>query len=160
MTEVLDIRVEIRELPEMRLAVLPHRGAYAKVGPVFARLTDLVSARGFGARVLGRAMLCYDDPSTSREEDLRAHAGLIVNDEMRIFPPLTELVLPAGRHAVMLHRGSYSGLAGAHAALLREWLPGSGERSRGRPAVEIYLNRPGRGLPESELMTELRLPLA
>lgn len=158
MTTATDIRVEIRRFPDVRMAALQHRGAYRKAGPVFDRLAAIIAERGLGAGVTASGMVGYHNPSVTREEDLRAHVCALVTEEFRIFPPLEELRYPAGRYAVLVHRGPYSGLARSYRALIEDWLPEAGEEALARAPYEVYLNSPEQVAPE-DLRTEIRVPL-
>ena len=91
-------------------------------------------------------------------DDLRSHAGFQIHDDVAIDPPLEEINLPAGRHAVLTHTGPYAGLPAAYDQLYSVWLPGSGEEPADSPPFEIYLNSP-MDTPPDALVTEICMPL-
>lgn len=106
----------------------------------------------------GMVWVYYDAPSAVAGPDLRSHAGFEIGSGP-IDPPLKQVNLPAGRHAVLRFKGLYSGLPAADEQLYRNWLPGSGETPADSPVFEVYLNTP-MDTPPDALLTEICLPLA
>ncbi len=152
--------VEIRSFPETRLAALAHHGPYPAIGATFDRLWHQMAAAGLVARIAGPAVALYhDDPAAVPASDLRADAALTIADDAQLPAGLTELVLPAGRAAVLTYRGPYAGLPEPWAWLYAGWLPASGEVPATRPPFERYLNAPATTAP-ADLLTEIVLPLA
>lgn len=150
--------VTTRTDPERRLAAVPHRGPYHEIGRAFEKLGSTVAARGFYGR-LGRLVgVYYDSPADVKPGDLRSHAGLETPADLPIAPPLEEVRLPAGRHAVLTFTGPYAGLPAAYDQLMGVWLPESGEVPADSPVFEVYLNNPMDTAPEA-LVTEVCLPL-
>lgn len=150
--------VTIRTEPQRRLAALPHTGSYFEIGRAYERLSALMGARGLFPLVSGAIAIGYDDPAVVPADELRSHAGLIVTPDCPLDPPLEEVIVPAGRHAVLRYTGAYQGLPQAYEQLMRNWLPNSGEEPADRPAFEIYVNSPMDTRPE-DLVTEICLPL-
>lgn len=156
--EPLMYAVEIRQDPARRLAAMPHKGAYAEIGRAFEKGGAVLAARKLIGACSGMVGVYYDDPSAVAVADLRSHAGFEIASGP-IDPPLEQVNLPAGRHAVLRFKGPYSGLPAAYEQLYRNWLPGSGETPADSPVFEVYLNTPMDVAPE-ELLTEICVPLA
>jgi AraC family transcriptional regulator len=150
--------VIIRIDPERRLAAVPHKGPYPEIGRAFEKLGSTVAARGFYGRFGHMVGVFYDSPADVKPSDLRSHAGLEAPADMALDPPLEEVRLPAGRHAVLTFTGPYAGLPAAYDQLLGVWLPASGEVPADAPMFEVYLNSPMDTAPEA-LVTEVCLPL-
>ena len=151
--------VEILDLPPHRVAALPHRGAYPAVGPVFKELSDLATTRGLWPISRGLVMVACDDPDTVPEADLRSYAGILVPEDLALEPPLEEITLPPGRHAVMQYVGPYEGLRDAWGQLYGAWMACSGETPGPGWSFEIYRNTP-LDVPPEALRTDLYAPLA
>lgn len=151
--------VEIINRPALRLAAVPHRGAYNEISRAFERLGGVFAARGLWPQVRGMAGVYYDNPSEVAVADLRSHAGYAVDDALTLTAPLEEVRLPAGRCAVLHFKGPYTGLAAAYDQLFCTWLPASGHEAAEAPAYEIYHNTPADTAPE-DLLTDICLPLA
>lgn len=150
--------VIIRTDPERRLAAVPHKGPYPEIGRAFEKLGSTVAARGFHGRFGNVVAVFYDSPADVEPADLRSHAGLEAPADLALDPPLEEVRLPAGRHAVLTFTGPYAGLPAAYDQLLGIWLPASGEVPADAPMFEVYLNSPMDTAPE-DLVTEVCLPL-
>ncbi|WP_339108469.1 GyrI-like domain-containing protein [Thioclava sp. GXIMD4216] len=151
--------VTIRTLAGVRLAGLAHRGDYQNLTEAFARLVHMFEDGLLWGHVEGAAAVGYDNPRITPVEKLRSDACFIVSETCPIVPPMKEIRYPEGRYAVLEVVGPYRQLAQAYAKLSDEWYPASGEEHRGLVAYEVYLNNPEE-VPERELRTEIRLPLA
>jgi AraC family transcriptional regulator len=66
--------------------------------------------------------------------------------------------LPAGRYAVVTHRGPYENLSKTYQRVYGGWLPRSGYELRDAPAFEQYLNAPQNTRPE-DLLTVIHVPV-
>ncbi len=66
-------------------------------------------------------------------------------------------LLPAGKAAVITHRGPYEKIAPLYPALF-EWAAAHGQRPTGSPR-EVYLNGPNDVTSPDEFVTELVLPI-
>ena len=130
--------VTIETVPPRILAAVRRRVRTGEVPRAFRPALDQVWAflrSNPGLRTDGHNVFHYDHASgdpTGFDVDF----GVEVT---RAFPPhgqVTCVTTPAGRAAVTLHRGSYGGLAAAHAAL-RNWLSQNGE-NMGAWSQEIY----------------------
>ena len=126
------------------------------------RTCEALCARTATRRLAGPEMrlICvfYDDPEIVPEAELRSRAGLVVDEDFVMEPPLEEVRLPAGPHAVLLHRGPYSSMRAAYQWLFGHWLVASGRELADAPSFEEYLNSP-RDTPPPELLTAICLPL-
>lgn len=150
--------VTTRTDPARRLAAVPHKGPYPEIARAFEKLGSTVAARGFYGRFGHMVGVYYDSPADTKPADLRSHAGLESPNDLPIDPPLEEVTLPAGRHAVLTFTGPYAGLQVAYDHLFGLWLPSSGETPADSPVFEVYLNSPMDTAPEA-LVTEICLPL-
>lgn len=151
--------VTIRDEPDRRLAVIGHKGSYMEIGKVFEKVGATVMARGLGPQLGPSIGLYYDDPDATPEADLRSAAGFEITGDAEIAAPLEETPLPGGKHAVLTHKGPYTGLKAAYGYLYGEWLEGSGEVPRDGPPFELYVNSPMDTAPD-DLVTLICLPLA
>lgn len=151
--------VEIREMPERRLAALAHKGAYMDIGRSFQEVGVVFSARNLWPHAQGMAGVYYDDPDATAEADLRSHAGVILADGAQVPEGLESVPLTGGSAAVLTFKGPYSGLKAAYGHLYGDWLPKSGHTPAEAPPYEVYLNDPSDTAPD-ELLTEIVVPLA
>jgi len=153
------MKVEIKQMPAMRLAAIRHVGPYMEIGKVFERLGRVGQESGLlsqpGAQMLA---IYYDDPASTPAAQLRSDACIVVPAQTKLPPSLKEQTLPAGKYASTLYVGPYDKLPGIWQQLFNEWLPSSGKQVTG-PGYELYLNMPG-SVPPAELRTEICVPVA
>ena len=149
---------EIRDLPELRLAALPHRGNYNRIDRVFETLYNIVAARGLMPMVRGAIGVFPDDPAITPFAELSSHAAFVVTGDAPVEAPLEEIRLPGGRQVVVTVTGPFSGLAEAYDQLFNSWLPDSGEEPADSPAYIAYLSDILNTAPQ-DLVNEIRLPL-
>lgn len=149
------IPVQVRHVPEIRVAYLRHRGSYARVHEVWAQVRAFVAQRGIPEELYG---LCPDDPEVTEEAKLRFDACVAVREG---FTPAGDFVLatiPAGTYAVAVHHGPYHTLAETYLEVIGRWLPTSGREPSADAVVEHYLDDPG-VTPRERLRTEVRVRL-
>ena len=150
--------VTIRTEAPLRLAAMPHQGAYHEISRAFQKLSAVMASRDL-FRSSGRMVGVFlDDPQSVPVAALRSLAGFEITGNAKIADPLQEITLAAGRHAVLTYTGPYAGLPAAYDQLFGIWLPASGEEPADAPSFEVYLNTPMDTAPE-DLVTELHLPL-
>jgi AraC family transcriptional regulator len=150
--------VEIITKPRLDIACVRHAGPYLEIGRAFDTLFGIAGARGlvsFSARLVG---VYLDDPSCTPEAELRALAGLVIDEGARVDPPLERAELRGGPYAVLRHKGPYADMKAAYHWLFGTWLPHSGAEAGNAPVFEEYLNNP-RDTPPTELRTDIHLPL-
>jgi AraC family transcriptional regulator len=150
--------VTIRSEAPIRLAALPHTGAYFEISRAFQKLSAVMASRDLFRNAGRMIAVFYDDPQSTPEAALRSHAGFEITGASDLSAPLEEVALPAGRQAVLTYKGPYAGLPAAYDELFGVWLPASGEEPADSPSFEVYLNSPMDTAPE-DLVTELHLPL-
>jgi AraC family transcriptional regulator len=153
------MKVEISEMPEVRVGGIRHVGPYNQIGQAFSRLGAIAGPPGLfqqpGAAMIG---IYHDMPATTPPDRLRSDAAIVVADGTVLPDGLTEQRLPAGRYARTTHTGPYEQLPDVWARFLGEWLPASGQRMGAGPTYELYRNDPTTAKPD-ELVTELYVSL-
>jgi AraC family transcriptional regulator len=150
--------VDVRPFPALRLAALPHKGAYFEISRAFQKLSAVMASRDLFRNAGRMIAVFYDDPQSVPLDALRSHAGFEIGTNATLDPPLEAVHLNGGRHAVLTYTGPYAGLPAAYDHLYSVWLPASGQEPADTPTFEIYLNSPMDTAPE-KLVTELCLPL-
>ncbi|QPF72120.1 AraC family transcriptional regulator [Roseateles sp. DAIF2] len=152
-------QVELRRVPALVLAGLPHRGSYMGVGKAFELAYAKLAAVGL-ARPDSRWLAVYlDDPAAVPEAQLASRAGLVVPADAEPPPPLQRWELGDCECAVLRHRGPYATMRAAYQWLYGHWLVQSGREAADAPVFEEYLNHPRMTAP-AELLTDIYLPLA
>ena len=154
------MEVEIKEMPELRVATVHHVGPYNQIPQAFGRLNAIAGSAGL-FRQPGAAMVAiyYDDPETTPQEQLRSDAAIIVPEDVTLPEGLDDKHIAGGRYARAVHVGPYETLGDAWARFLGEWLPASGNRIGTGEMYEIYRNDPTK-VPSNELRTDMYISLA
>lgn len=150
---------EIRTCAPLRLAALPHSGAYPEIGRAFEQVAAMFTAQNLWSQARGMVGVYYDSPDDVPEAKLRSHAGVAVEANLTMPSDLEEVLLPGGRHAVLTLKGPYSGLKAAWDHLYSTELPHTGAIPADAPPFEVYLNDPSQTAP-ADLLTEIHVPLA
>jgi AraC family transcriptional regulator len=156
----ITMHVDLKNLPDLRVAAVRHTGPYNRIGEAFERLGEIAGKAGL-IRHPGTEMIAlyHDNPEATPVDQLRSDAAVTVARDAELPKTLTEIHIPAGRYAWTTHVGPYSGLGDAWTQFMGTWLPESGHRVGAGPSFEIYRNDPSNAKPE-ELRTELYLPIA
>jgi AraC family transcriptional regulator len=151
--------VTIKTMPDMRVAALEHIGPYPNIGGTFGQLSGVFAAANLFGAVIGPAIgIYYDSPDSKPAAQLRAHAGLIVNNSAVLPSGVQELFILGGRYAVLRLVGPYSGLPAAWAWFYGQWLAESGEELADAAPFELNLNSPMDTAPQ-DLVTEVCVKL-
>lgn len=139
--------------------LLRHVGPYENVVDAYKRMYAWFGETGMDGpdtKVLG---LSHDDPEQVVAEELRYDVCFTTPVLVTETPDdMRAEILPGGRYATYLHKGSYAGFTDAFQRLFCLWLPQSDEELADRPCMERYLNDP-MDTPEPELLTKLCIPL-
>ena len=153
------MNLEIKDLPEMRVASLSHRGPYDQIAPVFERLGEIAGRTGlFELKGATMIALYHDDPQHTLPNELRSDAGIVVPADTKLPAELHEHHIASGRYACTTHVGPYDTLGETWMQFMGHVLPASGHQLGGGPSLEIYRNNP-RTTPKSELVTEVCVPI-
>jgi len=152
------MNVTVEDMPELRLATVPHSGPYNRISEAFQKLAAIAGPAGLFRPDAMMIALYHDDPETTPAAQLRSDAGLTVPDNLQLPAATVEKSLPAGRYARATHIGPYATLPDAWSRLLGEWLPGSGLRVGKGVSFELYRNDPTNTPPE-QLRTDLYIPV-
>ena len=153
------MEVRLEQMPALRVAFIRYVGPFETVGVAWGRLTMWAGPRGLIGPATRFLCVWLDDPEVTAPEKLRGDVCVTVSEAV---PPEGEIgvrELPGGEYAVATHRGPYGLLGETYARLCGQWAPAAGRELRDAPAFEVYLNDP-RATPETELLTEVYLPLA
>lgn len=153
----INMRIEVIEMPDQRLAAVPHVGAYWAIGKAFEQLRARAQALGILSPGQSVAVF-YDDPDTVAEADLRSVAGAIVPAGADI-GDLEETSLPAGRYLRAEFIGEYSGLPEAWRSLYAKHIPEGGHELRDGACFEVYVTEHGEVEP-AKMRTDLYVPIA
>lgn len=159
-TGEIEMKVDIKNINKIRLAVIEHRGDPNLIGESINKLVAWASAQAGGLKpTAGESFaIAYDDPKTTPAAEFRLDLGIKVPDNVKMSGEIIEKFLPAGRYAVALHKGSREKIGDTVYYLYRDWLPKTKEQLGDLPCVFCYYNFEHE-VAETELLAECRLLL-
>lgn len=154
---------EIRELPERTALCVTRTGMidnnFTKAAAeAFGVLDTFVAKNSLASEIHTCIGICPDDPRNIEPTTARYQGGFIFKREVEPEGEIEKVTIPAGRWAVITHRGSYETLGETWDSAFRDWLPASGHRLRNIPPYEIYLGE-GHDDTPGEMVTEIHIPV-
>lgn len=154
------MNVSIKDMPSRRLAAVEHRGDPRKTGESANKLISWVKDQPNHQKITPGEVFgfAYDDPNQVKAEDFRFDLAVTVPLNFSLKGEVVEKILPKGRYAVVLHKGSRHNIGDTIYALYRNWLPRSNEELGRLPCVFCYYNF-DHEVAETELLTEVWLLL-
>lgn len=154
------MQVQIVDFPETRVAALEHRGQVGHLNNTLQSFIDWRKQTGLSPVQSSRTFgIPYGNPDTTPPDDFRFDICGEVNALVPSNPQgVRELVIPAGRCAVVRHSGSTDCIGETIYPLYRDWLPSSGEELRDFPIFFHYLSVFPE-TPQDAWQTDIYLPL-
>lgn len=154
-----DMKVDIKSIDKIRLAVIEHKGDPKLLGESINKLVSWAKSQSINLKPrAGEAFaLAYDDPKTTPPSDFRIDLGIKVPENLKL-DGVIEKFLPSGRYAVTVHKGSRNNIGDVVYYLYRDWLPNTSEQLGDLPCIFCYYNF-DHEVAETELLTECWLLL-
>jgi AraC family transcriptional regulator len=149
------MKVEIRNIDKIRLAVVEHRDDPAKLADSVNKLITWSKAQPLNLKPkAGEAFgFGYDDPKITPPAEFRYDLGIKIPAQIKPNGDVVEKIIPAGRYAVAMHKGSHDRLGDTIYPLYQNWLPESGEQLGDFPCIFCFHNFE-QDVAETELLTE------
>jgi AraC family transcriptional regulator len=152
--------VRVVTFPATRVAMLEHRGDPLRLGESIRRFIEFRRANHLAPSRSATFNIVYDDPDETPSAQFRFGLCAAIDRPVpRNEAGVVEFLIPAGRCALLRHRGSDDQLGRSIRHLYAQWLPGSGEEPREFP---LFMQRVAffPDVADSEAITDIYLPLA
>jgi AraC family transcriptional regulator len=134
------MQVELKTLPDARVAYMRHTGPYGDPG--IGRMWQRFEAWCRTNRLIGPGHALYgvsrDSPDITAPDKCRYDACVTVDDAFRAEGEIGVQAVPGGLYACTPFSGTADHIHGAWMRFYAEWLPNSGYQADDRPAVEAY----------------------
>ncbi len=158
-----EVKVEVREMPEMHVAYVRHIGPYkgdsALFESLFGKLCSWAGPRGLIRPPQTKFMsLYYDDPGITEEAKLRLDVCITVPEDVSVEGDIGKMTVPGGKYAVGHFELLSHEYENAWTAIMGGWLPESGYQCDDRPCYELYLNDP-KEHPEGKCIVDIHVPV-
>ncbi|HAU1248544.1 TPA: AraC family transcriptional regulator [Legionella pneumophila] len=155
----IDMKVDIKSIDKIRLAVIEHKGDPKLLGESINKLVSWAKSQSINLKPRpGEAFaLAYDDPKTTPPSEFRIDLGIKVPENLKL-DGVIEKFLPSGRYAVTVHKGTRNNIGDVVYYLYRDWLPNTSEQLGDLPCIFCYYNF-DHEVAETELLTECWLLL-
>jgi AraC family transcriptional regulator len=140
-TSMIEMKVEVKEMPELHVAYIRHIGPYHEISEAFEKLNRWAGPRGLinfpETKVLG---VYHDNPDITEESKLRSSACITVPEDTLVEGEVGKMTIPGGLFAVAHVEIDEDQYAEAWDKLMGEWFPESGYQPDDRMCYELYLN--------------------
>jgi len=142
-TMMIEMNVEVKELPELHVAYIRHIGPYPGIAKAIEKLMKWAGPRGLinfpETMLLG---VYHDNPEITEESKLRSSACITVPEGTPVDGEVGKMTIPGGLFAVAHVEIDLDQYGEAWDKLMGEWFPESGYQPDDRMCYEIYLNDP------------------
>lgn len=154
------MEIKVTEFPEIQIAYLSHIGSPDSVLKTAGKFIEWRKETGLSPVKTSRTFgIAYSDPETTPPDEFRWDVcGSVKNPVPDNSFGVKNGTLPAGKCAVIRHKGSHDGLSDSIWHAIKNWLPESQEELRDHPIYFEYLNFIFE-VDECDLLTDIYLPL-
>jgi len=140
---MIEMNVEVKELPELHVAYIRHIGPYPGIAKAIEKLMKWAGPRELinfpETTLLG---VYHDNPEITEESKLRSSACITVPEGTPVDEEVGKMTIPGGLFAVAHVEIDPDQYGEAWDKLMGEWFPESGYQPDDRMCYEIYLNDP------------------
>ena len=144
------MKVEIKQLPAMRIAYVRHTGPYKECKEAWGALINWAGTNGLLGPKTIYLGVCHDDPEVTEQSKIRYDASILLDKKIQGSGKIGIKTIESETYALSIHKGSYESLYETYAYICGTWAP--------KQEIEIYLNDPD-NTPKEELITEVYVPI-
>jgi AraC family transcriptional regulator len=157
---MMDMKPEIRTIPEQKVLFVRKTGPYAKAASVaWSALMKFAYSHRLMSKDTKGIGISHDNPDITPEDKIRYDACITFQGAVKPEGEVGMQKIGGGKYAVFLHSGPYEKLGETYNAIFSQWLPEAGEKLREAPCFEVYLNRDPRRTKPEKLRTEICIPI-
>jgi AraC family transcriptional regulator len=94
-------KVEVKEMPELKMAQVRHQGPYKEIEQAFDTLTKWAGPRGLlnfpKTKMVG---IYYDSPRVTDESKMQSSACITIEEDVETTGPISKITIPNGKFAI------------------------------------------------------------
>ena len=156
----LKLESEIKNVPERNVIYIRLTGDYKlnDYGGTWMRLIQFAQEQNLPMGDPSPLCIYYDDPKVTPTDKLRTDVCMVLPVKGVAKGDVGSMVLPAGRYATFIYKGSYEHLQAVYDTIYGKYLPEMECTIRDEASAERYLNDPCTTAPE-DLLTEIYIPV-
>ena len=137
----MDTKIEIKEMPEVKVLYVRHTGQYNQIVKAYERLMKWAGSRELLNFPKTKTITLYhDDPSVTEINKVRQDACITVSGDVKVEGEICRAIIPAAKCAVGRFQIDEKGFQKAWNTMCL-WITESGYQSDGNP-YELYHNLP------------------
>jgi len=158
-----EVKVEVKEFPEMTVAYVRHIGPYKGneklFESLFTKIMTWAGPRGLLNSPDLKVMSVYhDNPELTDESKLRTSICISVPEDTKVDGEVGKMTIAGGKYAVGHFELSPDEYPEAWNTLCGVWMPESGYQPTDNPCFELYLNDPKQH-PENKCIVDICIPV-
>ncbi len=135
---VMDAKIEIRQMPEIRVAYVRHLGAFDQIDKAYEKLAKWAGPRDLLGPESKTITVYQDDPTVTAIEKVRQDACVTLADDVEVEGEIGKAVIAGGRYATGRFQVDPKGFEKAWNTMCL-WLVDNGWQNNGSP-YELYHN--------------------
>jgi len=151
-------QVEVKVMPELKLAQIRHQGSYSEIGKTFDKLMKWAGPRGLlNFPKTKTAGIYYDSPRVTEESKMQSSACITIEDGIEVSGEVSKITIPKGRFAVgrfELKMNEYEQAWNS----MSLWVPENNFEIRDGYYHEIYHNDASQH-PEGKFIVDICIPV-
>lgn len=152
-------KVEVKELPELKLAHIRHQGAYSDIGKVFQKLTQWAMERGLlDFPKTKMASIFYDSPRVTEASKLQSSACISIEDDIETSGEVGQITIPKGKFAVGSFEIKMEEFEQAWNSMAL-WVPENDFKVRGDGYYHEIYHNDGNQHPEGLFFVDICIPI-
>jgi AraC family transcriptional regulator len=134
----MDTKIEIKEMPEIKVAYIRYIGPYNQIGKAYEKLMKWAGPRGLINSETKTITIYQDDPAVTEMEKVRQDACITLTGDVKVEGEIGKATIPGGKYAVGRFQVDSKGFEKAWNTMCL-WVTESGWLFYGSP-YELYYN--------------------
>lgn len=154
---IMDVKIEIKQMPELNLIYCRHTGAFDKIGQAYEILFKWAIPRGLVNNNTKTVTVYNDDPAITSIDKVRQDASIVVDRDVKVEGEIGKSTLPSGKYAVGHFEIKETEFEEAWNTICA-WLTESGYQPTDSPTYEYYHNDYSAD-PEHKFIVDICIPI-